>query len=124
MQDLLAYRERLINTRSSLSVANKELKRVKTNDETTEFIFTSSHLQIKNINISIKEIEIKLLELLKIDEEISKNYDIITSIKSVGIINNIRNKMIHLIFALVKTGEKYDKNYVHPLSCEIGRAHV
>ena len=31
------------------------------------------------------------------------------------IINNIRNKMIHTMFALIKSRQKYESNYHHPL---------
>ena len=31
------------------------------------------------------------------------------------VVNNVRNKLIHLIFALVKTGQTYEMNYSHKL---------
>lgn len=30
-------------------------------------------------------------------------------------INNVRNKLIHRIFAVVRDGQKYNENYIHPL---------
>jgi len=32
------------------------------------------------------------------------------------VINNIRNKLAHRIFAIVKSGKEYQKNYLNPLA--------
>lgn len=32
------------------------------------------------------------------------------------VLNAVRNKLIHRVYAVIKRGEKYDKNYVSPLA--------
>lgn len=32
------------------------------------------------------------------------------------VLNTVRNKLIHRVYAVVARGEKYDKNYVLPLA--------
>lgn len=32
------------------------------------------------------------------------------------VLNAVRNKLIHRVYAVVARGEKYDKNYVSPLA--------
>lgn len=32
------------------------------------------------------------------------------------VLNAVRNKLIHRVYAVVERGEKYDKNYVSPLA--------
>ncbi len=32
------------------------------------------------------------------------------------VLNAVRNELIHRIYAIVKRGEKYDKNYASPLA--------
>ena len=31
------------------------------------------------------------------------------------VLNNVKNKLIHRIFAVVRDGQMYEKQYVHPL---------
>jgi len=204
LKDLMAYRERLKSIRHSLYVSSKELKRIKTSDLSTDYIYTKSQEQIDKIDESINEVEKKILSLIKEDEQVKHNYDIITSIKGISlvnavtiivatnnfswfcdarqfscysgsapfkhqsgtsvkvrdkisplankkikvfltlaatsamrhnevykvyyqrkkaegkehflIINNMRNKLIHLIFSLIKSGKKYDENYINQLA--------
>ena len=33
-----------------------------------------------------------------------------------AVLNAVRNKLIHRVYAVVARGEKYDKNYVSPLA--------
>ena len=203
LQDLMAYRERLKNMRHALKVSSKELGKAKSLDPIAGYIYEGSLENIKSINKQIKEIEQKILSLIKGHEELKKNYQIITSIKGIAfvnavtiiiatnnfnwfddarqfachsgsapfkhqtgtsvkhgdkvshlankkikkyltlaassamqynaqfkayyqrkaaegkehflIINNIRNKLIHLIFALIRTGNKYEENYCNTL---------
>lgn len=203
LKDLMSYRERLKKSRHSLKVSCKELKRAKPSDAAADYIYNKSQENIKAMDKDMKEVEKKMLSLIKENEEVKKNYDIITSVKGIGpvnailfivatnnfdwfddarqfachsgsapfkhesgtsvksgdkvsplanrkiktalslaatsavqhnpqykayyrkktaegkkhflVINNIRNKLIHLVFALVRTGKKYEENYCKAL---------
>lgn len=203
VKDLMAYRNRLIESKKSLEVASKELMRVKETDTTVNYIYNDSQKMIQSLIDSIKSVELKIHDLIHQDASITENYNILTSIKGIGmvnavlvliftgnftlftdarkfgcycgvvpfehtsgtsvrgrnkishlanksvktsltqaartaamhdpvlkqyyqrkklegkpdrlIINNIRNKMIHTMFALIKSRQKYESNYHHPL---------
>jgi len=203
LKDLIAYRNRLIDNKKSLEVSCNELIRVKVDNTTAEYIYQDSQKMIQSLISSIKTVEAKIQEILYQEACLKENYDLLISIKGIGminavlvlvftgnftlfsdarkfgcycgvvpfehssgtsvkgrdkishlanksvktsltqaartavmhdaslkayyqrkklegkpdrlIINNVRNKLIHRMFAVVKTRRKYENNYQHPL---------
>lgn len=87
MKDLYAFRKRLTNTKKSLEVAAKELYRVKSNDYIVCYINDNSAEIIKQIESQLKEVERKIKELIKSNNQINENYKLLTSIKGIGMVN-------------------------------------
>jgi transposase len=203
IKDLMAYRNRLIEAKKAIEVSSKELIRVKTNDKIAQYISDDSNILINTYKNKIKDAEDLIMELVRKEEELKENYDLLTSIKGIGminsilvlvftnnftlfsdarkfgcycgvvpfshssgtsvgkrdkisqlanksikasltqaartavmydavlkayyerklkegknkklVINNVRNKLIHIMFATIKSRQKYEANYIHPL---------
>lgn len=200
MKRLISLRGRLLSSKTSLQVAYREESRVYGKESSDSFFTNVNREIIKALDSKIKEVEKKLQEIIEKDEDSSKNYRLLTSIKGIGpmnaasiivltgnfllfsdpnsfssfcgcapfertsgtsvnkgkhvskiacaqekvllteaarsavrynpklrdyymrkisqgkhknlVINNVRNKLIHLMFAVVRTGVEYDENYV------------
>ncbi|MGL5273634.1 MAG: IS110 family transposase [Phocaeicola sp.] len=87
LQNLLSFRGRLVKNRQELLVAAKETRRVFNRDKTARYIYEQSMLEIGRLSKKIKETEEHMLLVLEEMEELKANYDRITSIKGVGIVN-------------------------------------
>jgi transposase len=81
LQDLEAYRERLLKVRKSLSQAARELFLDKAS---TDFIQESTTDLVQSINLKIKELESKIETLIEDDEELSKQFKLAVSVKGIG----------------------------------------
>ena len=87
LQNLLSFRGRLVKNRKELLVAAKEMRRVFSRDKTARYIYEQSVHEVARFNKKIKDVERQMLLLLDDMEEIKANYERITSIKGIGMIN-------------------------------------
>jgi len=87
LQNLLSFRGRLVKNRKELLVAAKEMRRVFSRDKTARYIYEQSVHEVGRFNKKIKDVERQMLLLLDDMEEIKANYERITSIKGIGMIN-------------------------------------
>ena len=87
LQNLLSFRGRLVKNKQELLVAAKEMRRVFNRDKTARYIYEQSMLEIGRLNKKVKEVEEQMLLLLDETEELKTNYERITSIKGIGMIN-------------------------------------
>lgn len=87
LQNLLSFRGRLIKNRHELLVAAKETRRILNRDKTARYIYEQSMLEISRLSKKIKAVEEQMLLLLDDTEELRANYERITSIKGIGMIN-------------------------------------
>jgi len=199
IRELVRFKDRLTKVKTQLLVSANELKQGRKNWQESDYIHDSSKKLISQIELNIKEVEKKMLELLKTDPELKRMYDLINSIVGVGmqtaiylmihtngfkafqnprqlacycgivpfskrsgtslkgnphvshiankklktllhmcalnavrydpqlklyyqrkteegkhkmnVLNNVRNKLIHRIYAVITSGQEYDKNY-------------
>jgi transposase len=86
---LFSFRERLVSNKHALLVSATELRRVMQRDTTARFIYEQSKKDIERINKEIKEIEKRMLEQIKSDETLNENYEIVSSIKGVALLNTV-----------------------------------
>lgn len=86
IRELLSYRERLVKTRKILSTSAKEMKRVKDN-LSCDYIYQDSIEYIKTLNISIRECEKRMDALLKQDISLRTNYQRVSSVVGIGLVN-------------------------------------
>ena len=87
LQNLLSFRGRLVKNRQELLVAAKEMRRVFNRDKTARYIYEQSMQEIGRLSKKIKEVEVQMLSLLDETEELKTNYERLTSIKGIGMIN-------------------------------------
>ncbi len=84
---LLSFRERLVSNKQSLLVSSVEIRRVMQKDATARFIYEQSKKDIDRINKEIKEVEKRMLQQVQSDEHLRENYELVSSIKGVALIN-------------------------------------
>ena len=86
---LLSYRERLVSNKQALQVSSSEIRRVMNRDTTAKYIYADSQKDIKLIDKRIKEIEKKMLEQIESDQSLQQNYELVSSVKGVALINTV-----------------------------------
>jgi Transposase and inactivated derivatives len=86
---LLSYRERLVSNKQALQVSSSEIRRVMNRDTTAKYIYADSQKDIKRIDKRIKEIEKKMLEQIESDQSLQQNYELVSSVKGVALINTV-----------------------------------
>ena len=86
---LLSFRERLVSNKQALLVSASEIRQVMKRDATARFIYEQSQKDIERINKEIKEIENRMLKQVESDESLQENYELVSSIKGVALINTV-----------------------------------
>lgn len=84
---LLTYRQKLVKEKTSLLVSVSELRRSGANEGTISFIYEDSKKQIEELQNSIKAVEKKMLELIKDNEPVCRNYQLALSVKGIALVN-------------------------------------
>lgn len=82
LQDLEAYRERLVHARTALSQAGSELREFDKNN--SKFIKKSTADIVENLNKQIEEIATKIEQLIESDEELKKMFELVISVVGIG----------------------------------------
>jgi transposase len=85
LRGLLSLREQLLEHRKGLLCLDKERKKY-VNESIPDDIISLIKPNIDFLNQQIKEVEAKLLAVIKSNEDIVKNYNLLISIKGIGII--------------------------------------
>jgi transposase len=84
---LLSFRERLKKNKQSLPVSAAEIRSIIRRDPTARFIYEQSKKDVERINKEIKEVERRMPEQIQSDERLMANYQLISSVKGVALIN-------------------------------------
>ena len=84
IKELVVYKDRLTKIKHQLLTPAKELMRVWSDWEESQFIDSSSKDIVTSINLQIKVVENKMKNLLKTDSELIQLYKLITLVKGVG----------------------------------------
>lgn len=87
LQMLFSFRERLTKNKVSLEVASKEIRRIYQRDSTARYVYEQSLSDISRIKKEIKNIEKKMLEIIESSSALKENYELVTSVKGIGMIN-------------------------------------
>lgn len=107
IKDLYAFRKRLLDFKNSLKVSSRELYRVKSDDNIASYINDNSAEIIMKIESQIKDIEKRIRELLKLNSQVWENYQFLTSIKGIGMINALLALIVTGNFTLFTDPRKY-----------------
>ncbi len=86
---LLSFRERLVGNKQVLLISASEIRRVMNRDATARYIYEQSKKDVERINKEIKEVEKRMLEQIASDESLQENYELVSSIKGVALINTV-----------------------------------
>jgi len=89
LKDLMAYRERLLKAKMSLSVSCRELKRISASGSVSEYIYQDSMDEVETLRKKIKQVEKTVLGIIEADGDLKENYDLMLSVKGIGIINAV-----------------------------------
>lgn len=84
LRQLISYRERLVKSKVALTTASKELKAF-TDKELHEHVLSDSQEHIERIRKSIIEIDKVLRQLIAEDPGLNRLFELITSVKGVGL---------------------------------------
>jgi transposase len=88
LKQLLAYRERLVESRKSFQTAKGELKKFKA-DLSGGLVIKESESLLKTIDHKIKTVNENMLQLVMDDAALSKQYELIITVPGVGPITAI-----------------------------------
>ena len=107
LKDMLAFRERLIKAKKMFVISSKELKLAKQTGIIAEYIHLDSDLEIKSLEAKIKSCEIKIKELIQSELDLNTNYELLISIKGIGLVNAATILAITANFTLFTDPRKF-----------------
>jgi transposase len=112
LKQLIAYRERLVESRKSFLVPQKELKEFKA--DLSGVVIKETQSLLKTLDKKIEKATEKMVELVKADDELSKQHQLITSVPGIG--------NIVALYLLVYTGGFSRFNTWRQFACYCGVA--
>ena len=89
LRDLFLYRQSLVAERQAKIVSSKEKQYISSESKSDNFIYRNAQKAIDLLTQSIKECERQMLEIIKEDEEMYRNYLHLISCKGVGLITSV-----------------------------------
>lgn len=87
LQLLFTYRSQLIKRKVATSQAATEMRSVIKRDPTARYIYESSMRDVKRLEKEIDEVEKKMLDCIKQESQLFKNYKLLNSIKGIAFVN-------------------------------------
>lgn len=105
LKELYTYRRSLVNSRTAIKSRLSSSKLVK-DSQASRFIIKDLERQIKSIDGSIKNCEIKIKEVIDGDDQIRENYLRITSMKGIALVNAVAMIVFSGNFTKVPTANK------------------
>ena len=89
LRDLFLYRQSLVAERRAKMVSAKEKQHISSKSKVDDFIYRDAQKAINILTKSIQECECRMLEIIKEDEQMYRNYLHLISCKGVGSITSI-----------------------------------
>jgi transposase len=107
LDKLLSYRHRLVVARQTLLVAAKETRACYERDAVVGFVDKSSKKEAARMEKEIKLCEKKMLQIIDANEALKANYDIVSSIKGIALINTVALLVTTQNFTLFDNSRQY-----------------
>jgi transposase len=107
LDQLLSHRQRLLDAKQPLLVAATELRACYQRDTTARYIYEDSLAEVERLNKRIKSCERKMLEIIRNNEALKENYEIVSSIKGIALINTIAMLVVTQNFTLFDNPRQY-----------------
>ena len=89
LRDLFLYRQSLVAERRAKMVSAKEKQHISSKSKVDDFIYRDAQKAINILTKSIQECECRMLEIIKEDEQMYRNYLHLISCKGVGLVTSI-----------------------------------
>lgn len=86
---LFAYREQLIQAKVAILVSARETQRVMKDEHAVHFMYEHAMKIVAEIEKDICDTEKEMEQEIRQDEEVKQNYDLVTSVKGIGMVNAI-----------------------------------
>ena len=86
LKSLLSLREKMVNQRAGYHASKKEMKAFLKIVKPSSVIFDAQETMIKELNKQILIIEKQMMKIICLDEHLKKTFDLVTSVKGVGLI--------------------------------------
>jgi len=86
LKSLLSLREKMVSQRAGYQATKREMKAFLKIVKASSVLFDVQDKMIKELNGQITKVENQILELIKSDEQLKKTFDLVTSVKGVGLV--------------------------------------
>jgi len=86
LKDLLAYRARLLKQLNALKVAAREGRKFASKESISQWVYEDSKEIIQQLQNKMKMIKTKLVQMINENEAIKNIFDLVTSVKGIGLI--------------------------------------
>jgi transposase len=86
LKSLLSLRERMVNQRAGYKATKREMKTMLKVIKSSSTVFDVQDRLIKELNNQIAKVEKQIKEIINHDEHLKKTFDLVTSVKGVGLI--------------------------------------
>jgi len=86
LKSLLSLRERMVNQRAGYKATKREMKTMLKVIKSSSTVFDVQDRLIKELNNQIAKVEKQIKEIINQDEHLKKTFDLVTSVKGVGLI--------------------------------------
>ena len=90
IKNLLAYRTRLVKKQQAIKVGAKETGRFSIKSSTLDWIVEESDELIAMVKDKIKKTEAAIKQIIAADGELKRLFDLVTSVKGIGLINGLQ----------------------------------
>jgi transposase len=104
---LLTYRERLLSAKQQLLVSATELRATYQRNTASRFVYEKSLRSIESFNKDIKACEEEIMNTIQNNEAIKENYEIVTSIKGISLVNAVAMLVITQNFTSFDNPRQY-----------------
>jgi transposase len=104
---LLSHRQRLLDSKLRLLTAANELRACYQRDATARYIYEESQAEVDRLNKRIGMCEAKILDVIQNNEGLKENYEIVSSIKGMALVNTVSMLIITQNFTLFDNPRQY-----------------
>jgi transposase len=86
---LMKYRSRLVTGKVRLKVSADECRKEYKRDTAMRLIYEDTMTHVNRFDKSIEKCEKEILDIIKSNESLKENYEIVTSLKGIGLVNAV-----------------------------------
>jgi transposase len=86
LKSLLSLREKMVGQRAGYQATKREMRTFLKIVKTSSVLFEVQDKMIKELNGQIAKVEKQIMEVIKSDDHLKKTFDLVTSVKGVGLV--------------------------------------